>query len=374
MHYSKPVRDAINYINENLTEDLYLEALADHVHFSPYHFHRLFLLFTGEAPMEYIRRQRLRSASWDLISMKFNIIEIAAKYKFESQDGFCRAFKRYYGLTPGEYRKINILIRQPDNLKKIEEVHTIMYDTNIYEKLSCSHGDKKEALDTLDKLLELSEKSKRSGLLSLEPEIDAVRPEIFKKSIQMLIDGIEPEFLREILMNYALCGGYKGKELLIRILIIEGILAIQQGAHTLILQEKLSSFFGEDFICEIQKHFGLDSESQLQKINTFISKNQDKPFLSRETSLLEEPLEHMDSRSLQRLLREIDLVTLTMAISGASGKILTKVAKNVSKKLAVAVIDEIGTIGTPIISEIAGSQKRILEIMYSLRNQGDIVI
>lgn len=76
-----------------------------------------------------------------------------------------------------------------------------MYDMNIYERLTCSHSDKKEALSILDKILELSDKAKCSGLLSLEQEIDAVQPEIFKKSIQMLIAGIEPESLREILMN-----------------------------------------------------------------------------------------------------------------------------------------------------------------------------
>lgn len=374
MHYSEHVQDTINYINKNLTADLSLEDLAEYVHFSPYHFHRLFLLCTGDAPMEYIRRQRLRAASRDLVSMKFNIIEIAAKYRFESQDGFCRAFKRYYGITPGEYRKLNSLTQQQNDPERIEEVHTIMYDVNIYERLTCSHSDKKESLSTLDKILELSEKAKRSGLLSLEPEIDVVQPEFFKKSIQMLIDGIEPESLREILMNYTLCGGYKGKELLIRILIIEGILAIQQGVHPLILREKLSSFFGEDFIGDIQKHFGLDSESQLKKIDTFIIQNQDKPFLSKETSLLEDPLVRMNNRSLQRLLREIDAVTITTAISGASGKIQTKVLRNVSKKLAVTVIDEIDTVGTPIISKIADSQKRILETMHSLKNQGDIAI
>lgn len=374
MHYSKSVQDAINCINENLTAVLSLEGLADNVHFSPYHFHRLFLLCTGEGPMEYVRRQRLRAASRDLISMKLNIIEIAAKYRFESQDGFCRAFKRYYGISPGKYRKLNALIRQPDNPKKIEEVHTIMYDMNIYEKLACSHSDKKEALNTMDKIIELSEKAKHSGLLSLEQEIDIVQPEIFKKSIQMLIDGIEPESLREILINYALCGGYKGKELLIRILIIEGILAIQQGVHTSILQEKLTSFFGEDFIGEIQSHFGVDSESQLKKIDAYINENQDRPFLSKDTSLLEEPLGHMDNRSLQRLFRDVDFVTFITAISGASGKTQSKVLKNVSKKLAIILIDEIDAIDTPIVSEITDSQKRILETMHNLKNQGEITM
>jgi len=247
MHYSKPVQEAINYINSNVTDEISLKTLADSANFSPYHFHRLFLLCTGEAPMQYVRRQRLRSASRALLSMECNIIEVAAKYKFESQDGFCRAFKRYYGITPGEYRKLN-LKKHFDNTKKIEEEKNIMLNIGIYEKLACSHDDKKDALDTLDKLLDLSEKAKSSGLLSLESEIDIVQPEIFKKSIQMLIDGIEPEYIKEILMNYTLCGGYKGKELLIRILIIEGILSIQQGIHTIIIREKLSSFFGEDYI------------------------------------------------------------------------------------------------------------------------------
>ena len=323
--------------------------------------------------MEYIRRQRLRSACRDLISSRFNIIEIAAKFRFESQDGFCRAFKKYYGITPGEYRKLNF-IKRPDSTRLNEEAKTVMYDMNIYERLLCSNDEKTEALSTLDKVLQLSEKAKISGLLSLEPEIDIVELEFFKKSIQMLIDGVEPEALKEILLNYTLCGNYRGKELLIRIIIIEGILAIQQGVHPGILREKLSSFFGEDFISEIGRHFGLDSESQLKRMETFISASQDKPVLSKETSLLEEPLGRMDNRSLQRLLREIDEYTIITAISGSSGKIHAKVLKNVSKKLAAVLIDELGAMDATIVSGIADSQKQILETMHSLRNQGDIVI
>nr|WP_221226860.1 helix-turn-helix domain-containing protein [Paenibacillus baekrokdamisoli] len=391
MHYSEHVQEGINYINDNLTSEISLKALAEHVHFSPYHFHRLFLLCTGEAPMKYLRRLRLRAASQELLSMKSNIIEIAAKYSFDSQDGFCRAFKRYYGITPGEYRKLNFKMEYSltqkhrhlcskkcpislSNPKIFEEVKTIMYDINIYEKLACSHDNKKEALSTLDKVLELSERAKHSGLMSLEPEIDMLQSEIFKKSLQLLIDGIESESLREILLNYALCGGYKGKDLLIRILIIEGILAIQQGIHTLILREKLSSFFGDDFIGEIHKHFYVDSESQLKKLEAFIAKNQNKPVYSKETSLLEEPLGRMDSRSLQRLLREIDAVTLVTAISGASGKTQANLLKNVSKKMAVSIIEEIDTVGTTIISEIVNSQKQVIETLHSLRNHRDIVI
>lgn len=373
MHYSRPIQEAINYINEHLTDEISLEVLADHVHFSPYHFHRLFLLFTREAPMEYIRRQRLRTASQELVLNRLSIIEIAVKFQFESQDGFCRAFKKYYGLTPGEYRKLNFNKRsQIANSDK--EAKTVMYDMKIYERLVCSSAEKKEALNIMDKVLQLSQKAKKSGLLVLEPEIDVAESNFLKKSIQMLIDGTEPKTLKEILLGYTLCSNLRGKELLIRILIIEGVLAIQQGVHPLILREKLSSFFGEDFISEINRHFCLDSESQLKRIEAFIAINQDKPVLARETSLLEEPLARMDNRSLQRLLREIDGCTIISAICGSSGKTQAKVLKNVSKKLAVMLIDEMDAIDAPIISEVADSQKQILETMHSLRNQGDIVI
>lgn len=124
--------------------------------------------------MEYLRRQRLKAASRDLLTKKLSILEIAASYRFESQDGFCRAFKRYYGLTPGEYRKLNTLALKPENNQQIEEVHIRMYDTSIYDKLSCSHDDKIKALRTLDQLIELSLKAMTSGLLSLESDISTV--------------------------------------------------------------------------------------------------------------------------------------------------------------------------------------------------------
>ncbi|WP_127533206.1 helix-turn-helix domain-containing protein [Paenibacillus kobensis] len=370
MHYSKHVQEAINYIHANLSAEITLAGLADHVHFSPYHFHRLFLLCTGEAPMKYVRRLRLRAASQELISKQLNIIEIAAKYKFESQDGFCRAFKKYYGLTPGDYKKLNDKMADP----KLEEVSTIIYDMRIYENLTCSHDEKREALRTLEKVLELSDKAQQSGLLSLEPEMERVYPEFFKKSIQLLIDGIEPKSLREILQNYVLCGGYRGKELLIRILIMEAMLSIQEGVHTVVLREKLSSFFGDDFIEEMDKHFGLDRESQRKKLETFIAENENRSAVSKETSLLEEPISRMDDRSLQRLLRDIDEVTLVTAMCGGSGKIQAKLLKNVSNKRALVMMDGINTVGTPAISDMAISQKRVLETMHSLRNQGDIVI
>ncbi len=372
MRRTKFIDETLIYIDENLTADITLEGLAGRVNFSPYHFHRMFKIFTGEVPMEYIRRLRIRSACRDLLSDKSSIIEIALKYGFESQDGFCRAFKKYYGVTPVEYRKLNMRIAS--NLaSQTEEGKIIMYDMKIYEDLKCSHDEKSEVLGTLDKILELSEMARQSGLLSLESAIDEVQPEFFKKSVQMLIDGIEPESIKTILLNYALCGGYKGKKLLVRIVIMEGIIAIQQGVHPVIVRELLSSYFGEDFIEDIRKHFGLDKESQRIKIESFMFNNQDKGVTAKDTGLLEEPFARLDNRSLQRLLREIEIYTLASAISGSSGSTQAQVLKNVSQKSAISLINEIETKESTSVTNIIESQKQVLETMISLRNQGDII-
>ena len=88
---------------------------------------------------------------------------------------------------------------------------------------------------------------------------------------------------------------------------------------------------------------------------------------------MEEPLSRMDNRSLQRLLRDIDICNLAIAISGSSGPIQTRILKNISRRSVASLIHEIEACETPGVSEIVNSQKKILETMVSLKNQGDII-
>lgn len=54
-------------------------------------------------------------------------------------------------------------------------------------------------LDIIHEFGELSKKARREGLLSLEDDIDKVQDEFLKKGLQMVVDGIEPETIKEIL-------------------------------------------------------------------------------------------------------------------------------------------------------------------------------
>jgi AraC-type DNA-binding domain-containing proteins len=100
----KAVNKSIRYIEEHLEEELSLEKVAAEVSFSMYHFHRIFQALIGVTFADYIRRRRLACAAADLLSGDRRILDIALKYRFESQEAFTRAFKRVNYMTPGQYR------------------------------------------------------------------------------------------------------------------------------------------------------------------------------------------------------------------------------------------------------------------------------
>lgn len=96
----------IDYIEEHLHEPLEIERIAKHAGFSKFHLHRVFKKYVGMSIAEYIRMRRLASASAMLLYTKEKIIDIAFHNYFESQEAFTRAFKKYYHLPPGQYRKL----------------------------------------------------------------------------------------------------------------------------------------------------------------------------------------------------------------------------------------------------------------------------
>ncbi len=69
----------------------------------------LYRLFAPQSPMSYIQQRRLHRAFAMLISPAFRawrIIDIALECQFASDATFIRAFRRQFGLSPGEARKI----------------------------------------------------------------------------------------------------------------------------------------------------------------------------------------------------------------------------------------------------------------------------
>ena len=99
------IENVIKYIQENLTSDLSLNAVASYASLSPIHFHNRFKAATGKTLHEYVEEQRIKKAAGLLVSTNLTLTDISYKCGFSSQSYFSYAFKRKMKMTPREYVK-----------------------------------------------------------------------------------------------------------------------------------------------------------------------------------------------------------------------------------------------------------------------------
>lgn len=104
MDLLKQMNEALNYIEENLTEEIDFKEVARLAVCSEYHFKRMFSFLAGITLSEYIRRRRLTLAAFELSNNNMRVIDIAVKYGYSSADSFTRAFQGLHGITPSEAR------------------------------------------------------------------------------------------------------------------------------------------------------------------------------------------------------------------------------------------------------------------------------
>lgn len=100
MNYINELQKAIDYIEDNLENNINFEIVAKEVGMSAFYFHRIFSSVIGISPTAYIRNRRLTVAAQEISKNNENILDIALKYGFESHEAFSRAFKNFHGGVP----------------------------------------------------------------------------------------------------------------------------------------------------------------------------------------------------------------------------------------------------------------------------------
>ena len=87
-----------------------------------------------------------------------------------------------------------------------------------------------------------------------------------------------------------------------------------------------------------------------------------------------ENLIDVDDRGIQALLREISSDTLTLALKGADETIKDKILRNMSKRAAEMLREDMEARGPVRLSEVEAAQKEILATARRLADEGDIVL
>lgn len=133
-HISR-IRKVLDYIENNLHEELKLEIIAREGYYSPFHFHRIFKGIIGETLQEFILRKRMEKSVVLLTKDKYKLLDqIYFEVGFKSHSTFSKTFRKYFGITPTSFRKIT-----PRNFSKIIQTNSNNGQINvIFEQYICN--------------------------------------------------------------------------------------------------------------------------------------------------------------------------------------------------------------------------------------------
>ena len=98
------LKQAIDYIDRNLDENIKIKDVANLIGISQYYFCRLFRESTGIAPYRYVIQQRIFKAKALVRKNQLSLSDIAIECGFSSQSQMTHHFRRLVGTTPKVYR------------------------------------------------------------------------------------------------------------------------------------------------------------------------------------------------------------------------------------------------------------------------------
>ena len=169
----------------------------------------------------------------------------------------------------------------------------------------------------------------------------------YKETLQYRMDRITPEVLREV---------------------------------ERVLERKLSSVMGQDFTMA----GGIDAVVSLvnsadrtteRNIMEYLEEND--PELAEEIKkrlFVFEDIMRLDDRSLQRVMREVDLKELSLALKGATEELKSKFFKNMSKRAAEMLQEDMDFMGPVRVKDVEEAQQKVVNVVRGLEEQGEIII
>jgi flagellar motor component MotA len=102
-------------------------------------------------------------------------------------------------------------------------------DLALAAKASCSREDQESLVEIVLQLKNLSELVTKQGLLALENELSSINDPFLNLGVQLIIDRVESDNIKDILDSDIYYNESNGRELLKKVIIREGLLRMQAG-------------------------------------------------------------------------------------------------------------------------------------------------
>ena len=139
-----------------------------------------------------------------------------------------------------------------------------------------------------------------------------------------------------------------------------------------VISEDMSKTGGAQALAEILNKANKMTErsilSRLEEINPELAQEVKSQMFVFEDIVL------LDDRSIQRVLKNVDKKDLTLALKAADEEIKEKIFKNMSERAATLLKEDLEVLGPVRLREVEDAQRRIIEIIKQLEEEGEIII
>jgi len=135
------IKRLLDYIEQNIKEEITLTDLAEIVHYSPRQIYYMIKEATGLPVMCYIRHKRLQKAAEEIAHGR-KMFDVAVEYGFETQAGFYKAFLLQIGCSPKEYQYHELLHYAHKNYPSIE---LLSKEENMVDDIKIRRVEQKDA-------------------------------------------------------------------------------------------------------------------------------------------------------------------------------------------------------------------------------------
>lgn len=147
-----------------------------------------------------------------------------------------------------------------------------------------------------------------------------------------------------------------------------------------VLERKFSTVIGQDFTMA----GGIDSVVEIiNRVDRGTERNimenleENDPELAEEIKrrlFVFEDISGLDDRSIQRVLREVEMKDLGLALKGATEDLKNKFTKNMSQRAADMLTEDMQYMGPVRVRDVEEAQQKIVNVVRALEDAGEIVI
>ena len=138
---------AVRYIDENLSTELRVERIAEHLGVDRMYLRNLFAEHVGTSTMDYIMNARITKAKELLTDERLSVASVANAVGYKDALAFSKVFKKYTGMTPKRYitdikmvHAEHYLISTEYPIQKISEIVGYNNYTNFYIAFKNKYG------------------------------------------------------------------------------------------------------------------------------------------------------------------------------------------------------------------------------------------